>query len=96
MIRCEKCGKPISKIITNEFQYDGSDRDVKYPLISTDQNAVFFDADENLCCYGLDEEEQIEHISCPHCGEFPFKSKEVQMYNIVRVVMFKEVKADVE
>lgn len=89
MVRCEKCGKIINKIITNEFKADGSDREIDYPLIGTDEEVVFFDANENLCCYGLNEEEQIEHISCPHCGEFPFKHEEVQMYNIVRVVMFK-------
>ena len=28
-------------------------------------------------------------ITCPHCGRFPLKSEEIQVYDIVRVVLFK-------
>ena len=58
MIRCEKCGEIISKIITNVFMSDGSDRDIEYPLIGTDQNIVFFDADENLYVFVTSKETQ--------------------------------------
>ena len=31
--------------------------------------------------------------ACPHCKQFPFQSKEVQVYDVVRVVCFKEGEA---
>ena len=91
MIKCEKCGREICHIITNCFQYDGSDIDFRFPLTEhPSTKAISFDANSNWCGYELTEEEQREHILCPYCKQYPFKDKEIQVYNIVQVVMFKE------
>ena len=37
----------------------------------------------------LTEEEMVDRIWCPICHEFPFKSKEIQVYDVVRIVCFK-------
>lgn len=44
---------------------------------------------QNWTGYDLSEEEMLETITCPHCKQFPFKSKEIQVYDVVRVVCFK-------
>lgn len=89
---CEKCGKEINELVINKFQYDGSDVDVKVPIVAEDNEtgAVYFDDNSNWTGYELTEEEQSECIYCPHCGKFPFEDKEIQVYDIVRVVCFKK------
>lgn len=90
MVKCEKCGKEIDHIVTNCFNYDGSDSDGKFMIEEHDDNAVVFNIGTNWTGYELTEEEQMESIRCPFCGAFPFKHKEVQTYSFVEVVMFKE------
>ena len=69
---------------------DGSDaEDLPYIIENEISNSVFFETDSNWCGYELTEEEMIEIIRCPNCGNFPFKYKEVQVYDVVRVVCFK-------
>lgn len=90
MIKCEKCGKEIQYVKTYSFNWDGADyTDIKY-LTEYDVDAVGFDTDKNWCGYDLDEEEQRENIECPFCNEYPFKSNEIQVYEIVRVIGFKK------
>lgn len=89
MIRCKKCGKIIGSVNVGRFNYDGSDSDIKYSLNEVEEDAVYFETDANWTGYELSEEEMSETIYCPHCDEFPFNDKEVQVYNIVRVVCFK-------
>ena len=45
--------------------------------------------DVSVKTYDLSEEEMFETITCPHCKQFPFKSTEIQVYDVVRVVCFK-------
>ena len=99
MIRCEKCGKTFNWLAVDEFDRDGSDYDRCY-FVDTDEgtedkedseyDAVWLDTNANWTGYGMSEEEQLETIKCPHCGRFPFRCKEIQVYDIVRIVMFKE------
>ncbi|WP_072684021.1 hypothetical protein [Holdemania sp. Marseille-P2844] len=35
------------------------------------------------------DDEKRETILCPNCKKYPFKDKEIQEYEIVRLVMFK-------
>lgn len=88
-MKCEKCGKEIDRIMVNRFNHDGSDSLYNYSFCEVEQNAVCIDTDRNWVGYELTEEERIETIQCPHCGEFPFKSKEIQEHEIIRLVMFK-------
>ena len=32
----------------------------------------------------------LDTVVCPHCKRFPFKNTEMQIYDVVRVVCFKE------
>ena len=86
---CEKCGKIIGSVKINVFTREGSDIDVLVPVIEYDNGAVGIETDSNWCGYDLSEEEKMESISCPCCGEFPFECKEVQEHEIVRLVCFK-------
>lgn len=93
MIKCEKCGKPIFRIITNYFDREGKDFDEAIMIKEVGpENAVELDMDTNWCGYGLTEEEQREHIRCPYCNKFPFTDQEIQVYEYVKVIMFKESK----
>ena len=96
-MKCEKCGKEIDRLLINKFAYDGCDGvDSVYINESEICDAVTFETDANWCGYELSEEEMMEDIQCPHCNEFPFKHKEVQVYDVVRVVCFKSEVADSE
>ena len=88
-MKCEKCGKTIEKVLVNTFLRNGSDFYYPYIIKMCDECAAYFDTDNNWTGYELTENEQMETIKCPHCGEFPFNHKEVQVHEIVRVVCFR-------
>ena len=87
-MKCEKCGKYIMTVKINEFSRDGSDHLIEIPIKEYQNNAIGIDTTQDWCGYDLTEEEQAETILCPYCNEFPFKDKEIQCYEIVRVVCF--------
>lgn len=90
-MKCEKCGKRITTVKINKFQRDGSDAYFQRPIGEyKDSVSVTFETDKNWTGCDLTEEEQAETILCPCCGEFPFKDKEINTYEIVRVICFKE------
>lgn len=88
-MKCEKCGKTIDHVMVGLFDHNGSDSDVKHYIEETEEDAVVFETETNWTGYELSEEEMMDTISCPHCGKFPFKHEEVQVYTVVRVVCFK-------
>lgn len=88
-MKCEKCGKEIKNLLVDIFNYDGTDSEYEIPYQEQDEDAVVIDLTKSWTGYELSEEEMMETIVCPHCKKFPFKHKEVQVYDVVRVVMFK-------
>lgn len=90
MMKCEKCGKEMYMINVNSFCRDGSDCFAPHAYEQFDNDVVVIDTTQNWTGYELSEEEMLETITCPHCGKFPFVNKEIQVYDIVRVVCFKE------
>lgn len=88
-MKCEKCGRELHYLNVGHFNHDGSDSDIECHFEEQEVDAVVLETDSNWTGYGLDEEEQPRTITCPYCKQFPFKNKEIQMYEIVRVVMFK-------
>ena len=90
MIECQKCGQRIEHIITRSFNRMGDDFAEIIGLNEYETDAVGFDTDANWCGYDLTEEEQRELIECPCCHNYPFNNKEIQIYQIVRVIGFKK------
>lgn len=92
-MKCEKCGAEINKLDINMFDYDGSDYRCNIDIAGEDNEtgAVWFETDCNWTGYELTEEEMMEDIKCPNCGDFPFNHKEVQVYDVVRVICFKDI-----
>ena len=89
-MKCEKCGSDITYVNMNRFNYEGDDCWVQYSINEEEKtDVVYMDADCNWTGCGLSEEEQMDTILCPCCEQFPFQHKEVQTYEIVRVVCFK-------
>lgn len=89
-IVCQICNSEIDYIITRKFDTMGNDYSLKKELEEYEVDAVGFDIDQNWCGYDLTEEEQRELIECPYCNNYPFKNKEIQIYEIVRVIGFKK------
>lgn len=89
-MKCEECGKEISFLNVNHFNRDGSDSYLSIPFEEVPDNAVLIETNKNWTGYDLSEEEMIETIQCPLCGKFPFKNEEIQLYELVKVVMFKK------
>ena len=90
-MKCEKCGKEISYIITSEFLSDGSDCEDTISL-KEDKifNAVTMETDRDWTGYGLTEEEIRDRIGCPYCKQFPFESEEIHVSDVVRIICFKK------
>lgn len=88
-MKCEKCGKEIGCLLVDTFLRDGSDTDIEQPIVECEHNAACIETTQNWTGYDLSEEEMLETITCPHCKQFPFKSTEIQVYDVVRVVCFK-------
>lgn len=96
-MKCCKCGKEIDRIVTRHWDWDGSDSEIKIPLIEEQEEdnedyngGVYFETDANWVPYELSEEEQRECIKCPECGEFPFAEEEIQVYDVVHVHCWKK------
>ncbi len=89
-MKCEKCGKEISFLNVNHFNHDGSDSYLSITFEEVPDNAVLIETNKNWTGYDLSEEEMIETIQCPLCGKFPLKNEEIQLYELVKVVMFKK------
>ena len=89
-VRCEKCGAALGHVLVDEFDREGADHFLEYPIIGCETDAAFVDTNQNWTGYGLSEEEMPDTIRCPHCGKYPFNDTEIQVYDIVRVVMFRE------
>lgn len=89
MIKCEKCGKELPYIMVNEFLRDNSDADVRSWYKECEENAVVVETNPAWTGYELTAEEQVDTITCPFCGKFPFECDEIQTDTIVRVICFK-------
>ncbi len=93
-MRCERCGKEIDSFNMNVFASDGSDSVANVPIAEEqEEGAVVVETSSAWTGCGLSEEEQAETIKCPHCGAFPFMYNEVQTYDVVKVVCFKNERA---
>lgn len=91
-MKCEKCGNEIDSLLVDVFRYNGSDDFDKYPVCECEEDAVYIETTQNWTGYELTEEEMLDTIVCPHCNQFPFKSTEIQVYDVVRIVCFKTKK----
>lgn len=88
-MRCEKCGRKINSLLVDFFNYDGSDSDYEISLNERGR-AAFVDVNKNWTGYELSKNEQKNTICCPYCKQFPFKSNEIQVESIIRVICFKQ------
>lgn len=88
-MKCEKCGKEFDHLSVDFFNREGADEFEKTCFFEEDDHAIVMDLNQNWTGYGLSEEEMSDTIVCPNCRQFPFIDKEIQVYEIVRVVCFK-------
>lgn len=95
LVKCEKCGKEMSYVLVNKFNYSGSDSFLKYSY-NRIGDCISIVADRNWTGYELSEEDMLETIVCPHCGKYPFQSKEIHVYDEVEIVMFPKENKNVD
>ena len=95
LVKCEKCGKEMPYVLVNKFNYSGSDSFLKYSYNRIGY-CISIVADRNWTGYELSEEEMLETIVCPHCGKYPFQSKEIHVYDEVEIVMFPKENKNVD
>ena len=89
-MKCEKCGRELNAISVDMFDYDGGDRFVDVAFREEDENAIVIDITQNWTGYETSKEEMPYAIRCPNCGRFPFENTEIQVYDVVRLVMFRK------
>lgn len=95
LVKCDKCGKEMSYVLVNKFNYSGSDSFLKYSYNRIGY-CISIVTDRNWTGYELSEEEILETIACPHCGKYPFQSKEIHVYDEVEIVMFPKENKNVD
>lgn len=95
LVKCEKCGKEMSYVLVNKFNYSGSDSFLKYSY-NRIGDCISIVADRNWAGHELSQEEMLETIVCPHCGKYPFQSKEIHVYDEVEIVMFPKENKNVD
>lgn len=90
-MKCEKCGKELNSLEVDHFNYDGSDDwyDVE---IYEESGIAFLNVLTNWTGDELDEDEQADTIRCPHCKQYPFKSRIIETCKYVNVQMYPERK----
>lgn len=88
-MRCEKCGAFLDGLELNMFESNGSDNWYNAPVEMADEDAAVVDTEQNWTGYELTEKEMPDCIRCPSCKKYPFENREIQVYNIVRLVMFR-------
>lgn len=82
--------KKWNTLLINKFNQDGSDDFYEYSISEeNDINSVFIDTDRNWTGYELSCDEKTETVVCPNCKKYPFDNKEIQKYEIVRLVSQK-------
>lgn len=88
-MKCEKCGRELTAIELVMENFDGGNTITKHSFTEMDNGAVIVDTTPLWVGgeLGLDE---VHTIACPHCGQFPFEDTEVQVYDVVRIVMFRK------
>ena len=96
LIKCEKCGKEMEHIMINKFNIDGSDSFNEVPYVIHRDDCISVITDGNWTGYELSEEEMLETIVCPHCGNYPFEEKEIYAYDEVEIVMFPKARKEVQ
>lgn len=90
MIICEQCGEELTSVLASFFLRDGSDAGFEVPVVAYGE-AVIMELNQNWTGYELSEEERLDRIACPHCRKFPFKQREINSCDIVRVVCFRTI-----
>lgn len=95
MIKCEQCGEEITSVLAGFFLRDGSDADFEVPIVAYSE-AVIMELNQNWTGYELSEEERLDTIVCPCCKKFPFKQREMNSCDIVRVVCFRSASEEDE
>ena len=88
-MNCEICGKQLDSLLINTFDRFGSDYWDEVTIDECEEDAVVVETTQNWTGYELSEEEMRETVVCPYCKKWPFHSEELQIYETVRVVMFK-------
>ena len=89
-MKCEKCGAEIKSLLVNTFGEYGADYYSACPIHEPDGcDAAEVETSRNWTGYEQDEEDMRGSIACPFCHKYPFEDEEIQVYDVVKVVMFK-------
>lgn len=88
-MKCEKCGCNLPYVQINDFQVDEYDWYWDKSIKQTSANTAIVETTKNWRGYGLSKEEMSNTIRCPKCKQYPFENNEIQIYDVVRIVMFK-------
>lgn len=89
-MKCERCGAEIKSLLVNMFDMDGADGYTARPIYEPEgYDSVEFETDQNWTGYEQEGEDMRDSIICPVCRKYPFEDEEIEVYDVVKVVMFK-------
>ena len=90
-MKCEKCGKETDYLCVDTYIWDGDGGDtgfLPFPVTERGNGTICMEMNRDWMGYGLSGEERPGTIFCPNCRKFPLESREIQVYETVRVVLF--------
>ena len=82
---CSECGKKLEKLMIHKFAFNGDEYDDDFPidftstLMEDGDIGICICTDTNWCGYDQTESDQVDCITCPHCGKYPFTSTHIEV-----------------
>lgn len=91
---CEKCKQKINTVLIDMFDIDGSDCFCEIPIYEEyeEYGAVELEVNNSWTGYELDGEEQADTIKCPRCKKYPFSDRNMNVFEVVKIICFKKDK----
>jgi hypothetical protein len=90
-MKCKRCGNYIKTVKCHVFTYDGSDDYINVPILKPKVKGTCYylrGIPKNLTMFEFEEyyEEFKSNISCPKCGNYPFKEESINIVECADVI----------
>ena len=87
-MKCEKCGRELEFLEVDMDDFNGGDVWVKGKFSRLGPYVILKNVLPSWVGNELSEKEQIKTIRCPHCHEFPFRKRQIDVARTIDLIMY--------